>query len=68
MSVPRLIDCPICGRELTVEPHRPHRPWTPRQSYLVHKLAATGVGHKFIARLLDTTHASVRGHLGRRAT
>lgn len=67
MTVQRVIDCPICGRELAVEPHRPHRPWTPSQSYLVHKLAAVGLPTKAIARVIGATHASVRGHLDRRA-
>ena len=60
----RTLDCPICGRELGVEPREHGAPWTRRQTWLVMRLADLGAGRKFIARCLgEQSPAAVYEHI-----
>jgi hypothetical protein len=48
-----MIDCPICGRAMTVTPHRPGYRWTAQQVWLVEKMRALGASPKMCLRALQ---------------
>lgn len=63
MTAARTLDCPVCGRELGVEPREKGRPWTPRQAWLAERLIDLGAGRKFTARVLGCSPGQVYEHV-----
>ena len=48
----RVIDCPICGRELGLPPHQPHTRMTAQEMWLVRRMRGIGAPLKMIGRVL----------------
>lgn len=59
----RTLCCPICGRELGVEPRQRGIPWTPRQHWLLTKMAALGFSRKVMGNVFGIEANTVGRYL-----
>lgn len=64
VTEPRVLCCPICGREMGVAAPKPLA-WRPGHRLLARKMRAAGVTVKGIARALCTSERAVDGQIWR---
>ncbi len=59
------LDCPICGREIGVQPVARGRRWNVQQQWFLHKMRLVGFSKKGIARVMRTTPDAVHHQIER---